>query len=165
MFFRNHTDYDFIVSRAVLEHVDDPGLSLRLMAQALKPGGMMLHKVDLTDHGMFTPEHGDLTFLRFPDWYYSLMAKGSGRPNRVLIDQYRSIMESTGLVYHLLVTKLVGGRTIVPHTEWDDIDQGVRTQALSEVCSVRTTLAKDFQMKEDRDLAVSGVFIVARKTV
>jgi SAM-dependent methyltransferase len=163
VFFTGNKGYDFIVSRAVLEHLDDPETSLTLMAHALNPGGMMLHKVDLTDHGMFTPEHDDLTFLRFPDWYYSLMAKGSGRPNRILADRYKRILDCTDLDYRILVTKLFGAGSVVPHVEWDDIDQRLRDKAVSVVSKVRGTLAKSFRCKESRDLAIAGIFIVAKK--
>jgi SAM-dependent methyltransferase len=163
IFFRENRGYDFIVSRAVLEHVDDPRASLAGMAAALNRGGVLLHKVDLTDHEMFTPEHGDLTFLRFRDWYYALIARGSGRPNRILVDRYRSILDSTGLDYRILVTKLIGVGPIAPHVEWDDIDQSLRDKAVSAVRKVQGTLARNFRCKESKDLAVSGIFIVAQK--
>lgn len=162
-FFRENRDYDFIVSRAVLEHIDNAEVALALMARALKIGGMMLHKVDLTDHDMFTPEHNELTFLRFPDWYYALMSRGSGRPNRVLIDRYRNILDSTGLEYRILVTKLVGVGKIIPHAEWHEIAPSMRDRALSVVRSVQGGLAKNFRCRESNDLAVSGIFIVAKK--
>lgn len=38
--------YDLIWSNAVLEHVEDPGETVRAMAQALKPGGMLFLLVD-----------------------------------------------------------------------------------------------------------------------
>jgi SAM-dependent methyltransferase len=162
-FFRENRGYDFIVSRAVLEHVDDPEASLTRMAMALNPGGMMLHKVDLTDHGMFTPEHGDLTFLRFPAWYYTLMTKGSGRPNRILADRYRDILRSTGLDYRILVTKLIGVGSVIPHAEWDDIEPALRDKAVSGVHEVQQSLAGSFRCRESRDLAIGGIFIVAKK--
>ena len=58
--------YDLIVSRAALEHLSDPLGTIANMAVCLRPGGRMLHKIDFRDHGMFTPAHSELTFLRFP---------------------------------------------------------------------------------------------------
>lgn len=162
-FFKENKGYDFIVSRAVLEHVDDPEASLLLMAKALNTNGMLLHKVDLRDHEMFTPEQGDLTFLKFPNWYYALMAKGSGRPNRVLANQYQNILDSTNLHYKILVTRLVGVGDITPHVEWDEIDQAMRDRSLSTVQEVQGSLAKDFKYVDSKFLAIGGVFIVAKK--
>ena len=54
-FFLGHKVYDFIVSRAVLEHVRDPVLSLVQQADALSLQGMLLHAVDLRDHGACFP--------------------------------------------------------------------------------------------------------------
>lgn len=162
-FFKDNKGYDFIVSRAVLEHVDDPGASLALMAKALNTNGMMLHKVDLRDHGMFTPDHDDLTFLKFPNWYYALMTKGSAGPNRFLASRYQNILDSTNLQYKILVTKLVGVGEITPHVEWDEIDQNLRDKSLSIVQEIQETLAKDFKYIESNFLAISGIFIVAKK--
>jgi SAM-dependent methyltransferase len=162
-FFKENKGYDFIVSRAVFEHVDDPEASLSLMAKALNTNGMMLHKVDLRDHGMFTPEHGDLTFLKFSNWYYALMARGSGEPNRVLANCYQNILDSTNLQYKILVTKLVGVGDIIPHVEWEEIDRNLRGKSLSIVQEIQGTLAKDFKYVESKFLAISGIFIVAKK--
>ena len=57
--------YDVIASRSVLEHLYDPLNVLESMVSCLKPGGSMIHKIDLRGHGMFTPEHHEVTFLRF----------------------------------------------------------------------------------------------------
>jgi SAM-dependent methyltransferase len=46
-FFQSSEPYDFIFSRATFEHLIDPCAVLRSMARALKPGGMLLHEVDL----------------------------------------------------------------------------------------------------------------------
>ena len=62
-FFDYHKEYDFIISRSVLEHVDNPEIVLKKMFTSLAPGGMLIHKVDLRDHGMFTPFHHSLKFL------------------------------------------------------------------------------------------------------
>ena len=62
--------YDLIVSRSVLEHLYDPLDALDKMNSCLNPGGCMLHKIDLRDHGLFAPQHHDLTFLTFPTIIY-----------------------------------------------------------------------------------------------
>src|SRR5215211_1472176 len=81
--------FDLVVSRAVLEHLFDLDSAFAAMDEALTPGGLMLHKVDLRDHGMFSPRAHPLTFLTVPESVYRLMTRHSGRPNRHLVDWYR----------------------------------------------------------------------------
>ncbi len=56
--------FDLVVPRAVLEHVGDLEAAFTAMDRLLAPGGRMIHKVDLEDHGLFS-EGGlnPLTFL------------------------------------------------------------------------------------------------------
>ena len=162
-FFQDHTGYDFIVSRAVLEHVDNPEYSLALMAKALKPDGMLLHKVDLRDHNMFSSRYDELTFLQIPRWCYTLMTHGSGRFNRVLAHRYQDILDKSGLDYTILVTRLVGVGEITPHVPWEMIDQRLRTRAISMVKALKSSFAKEFQDVDDKFLSIAGLFIVARK--
>jgi SAM-dependent methyltransferase len=42
---------DFILSQAVLEHVDDPGNAYSSMYRWLKPGGYISHEIDFKSHG------------------------------------------------------------------------------------------------------------------
>ena len=105
-FFFDYGPYDAIVSRAVFEHLYDPERALEGMARALAPGGVLLHKVDLRDHGMFSEAFHELKFLEVPGRLYRRMTRASGKPNRVLIDRYRTAMERAGLACELLVTRL-----------------------------------------------------------
>jgi len=162
-FFRSGKKYSFIVSRAVLEHVDDPIESLKEMVEALAPDGRLLHKVDLSDHNLFSPENSELTFLRFPNWYYRLMCLGSGRPNRFMANQYEKVMNESGLQYSILVTSLVGVGEISPHAEWNDIDQDKKEQSLRIVREQMAGLSSEFNSLDEKYIAISGIFIVARK--
>lgn len=155
--------YDCIVSRAVLEHLYDPLLSIRLMAMALQPGGVMLHKVDLRDHGMFSTAFDELRFLRPPAWLHQAMTRASGRPNRVLAHRYRQCLEGCGLSYEFLVTRLVGVGDIVPHLPYEQIPAAQRERACAHVRRVRGHMAAEFAGVTDEDLSISGIFIVARK--
>lgn len=90
LFFKDKKEtYDIIVSRSVLEHVTSPLEAIQAMWDALKPGGKLIHKVDLRDHGMFSSHFDELTFLHIPRWIYRLMTHGSGYPNRILIQDYQ----------------------------------------------------------------------------
>jgi len=162
-FFVRSTGYDFIVSRAVMEHVYDPRLAIKNMAAALKPGGMLLHKVDLRDHGMFTPNFHELKFLEVPDWVYPRMTRNAGRPNRVLAHEYRAVLRETLPDHEVLVTRLAGAGDIDPHLPYGAIDAALRDRSLAYVRSVRQRFAASFRTVSDEDLSIAGIFIVARK--
>lgn len=162
-FFCNHTGYDFIVSRAVLEHVYDPIISLTRMAEALNPEGLLLHKVDLRDHAMFSEHFHELKFLEISDQLYPLMTRGSGRPNRVLLHRYKQGMANLSLETKFLVTRLAGVGDIDPHLNYADIPSDLRRQAVDYVQSVRHRFAASVQDVSDEDLSVAGVFLVGRK--
>jgi len=162
-FFRDHRGYDFIVSRAVMEHLYDPISATRDMAAALAPGGIMVHKIDLGDHGMFTPRHQELKFLDVPDWLYPRMTRASGRPNRVLTQEYRDVLIETGLDHQLLVTRLAAVGDVTPHVPWERIPDADATRAVGFVRSVRRNVSQSLRGVSDEDLAVTGLMLVARK--
>jgi len=162
-FFAQHHGYDFIVSRAVFEHLYDPLLALRHMAGALNPGGMLLHKVDLRDHGMFSEHFHELKFLEVPDWIYPKMTLASGRPNRVLVNRYRDCLNELDVDYELLVTRLSGVGDIVPHATYEEVPRSAREASLRYVDQHRDRFANSFANVSSEDLSVGGVFLVARK--
>lgn len=162
-FFHVPDSYDFIVSRAVLEHVQDPVLSLKNMITALRPGGWMLHKVDLRDHGMFTPEWHELKFLEIPEWIYRRMVHWSGRPNRRLIDVYRNVLSQSDCEWRILVTRLAGVGPIEPHQEYANIPESMRVSALGYVRSIKKDVCAALHDVSDADLSVAGLFLVVHK--
>lgn len=157
--------YDLIVSRATLEHLYDPLGALRSMTSCLQPGGRMVHKIDFRDHGMFTPAHPELTFLRFPAPLYQRMTQRSGRPNRVLLHRYRRLAEelrSTGeLEVTILVTSLVGEGEVVPHVPVTALPPQLLQRAVARVDADRRSFAPEFAHVASADLAISGIFWVA----
>lgn len=162
-FFRSHGPYDFIVSRAVMEHLYDPLCALKGMAEALAPGGMMMHKVDLRDHDMFSLNSHELRFLEVRSGVFRRMTRASGRPNRVLVDRYRNVLKENGLTASVLVTRLVAVGDIVPHLVYEDIPRGLRDKSLACVRSVRGRFAPEFRAVSDEDLSVAGFFMVSKK--
>lgn len=162
-YFLENKGYDFIVSRAVFEHLYDPLLAIEEMAKALKPGGMLLHKVDLRDHGMFSSHFHELKFLEIEPRSYLRMTLASGRPNRVLLHRYRESLTKTGLNFSLLITRLAGYGDVVPHVQYQDIPLTLREKSLSYVRSVRSRFSTEFQNVSDEDLSVAGFFLVAKK--
>jgi SAM-dependent methyltransferase len=162
-FFTESGIYDAIVSRAVLEHIYDPKIALKKMANALKPGGMLLHKVDLRDHGMFSEFFHELKFLEIPDGFYRRMTRNAGGPNRILVNEYRAVLSGLFPDYKVLVTRLAGAGDIEPHLPYQEISPHLREKAVEYVRSVRKRFARSLRMVSDEDLSIAGIFIVARK--
>lgn len=156
--------YDLIVSRATLEHLYDPLGAIRSMTACLKPGGRMLHKIDLRDHGMFTPAQPELTYLRYPSWLHRQMTQRSGRPNRLLVHRYRELAEQLArageLKTQILITSLVGEREIVPHVPYVELPEPALQRAAARVEAERTRMATEFAQISSQDLAVTGIFWV-----
>jgi SAM-dependent methyltransferase len=158
-FFADHGGYDFIVSRAVMEHVVDPKLSITRMKSALKPGGTMIHVVDLKDHGMFTAYNfHELKFLEIPEWVYVEMSRARGRPNREPLSSYRDLLPGS----NIKVTSLVGDDRLEP-VAYEDIPRDQRDAAIALVRRHKKKLQPRFQKEEDQDLAVSGFIITWRR--
>jgi len=156
--------FDFIVSRAVMEHVYNPILALRRMVDALKNDGMLLHKVDLRDHAMFSDYFHELKFLEVPDFIYPKMTRSSGRPNRVMISEYRTVLDDLPVSYKLLVTRLAGVGDIIPHIEFDEIPEDIKEKSRSYVSSVKHKFAGSIRKLPLDDLCISGFFLVAQKS-
>ena len=172
VYFRKYAEqqekiYDFIVSRAVLEHLYNPLNTLHYMVSCLKPGGQMFHEIDFRDHGMFTPGHPELTFLEIPSFIYPLMVRNSGRPNRILVHRYREVLEnmkSQGLIdYSLLVRRLVSSGKIAPAKIFEDINSNKRRQAINFVEEHRQKFASEFSNVDSKDLAISVIFLKVKK--
>lgn len=159
--------YDLIVSRAALEHLYDPLGAIRSMTACLGPGGRMAHKIDFRDHGMFTPTHPELTFLRYPAPLYRRMTRRSGRPNRVLLHRYRSLAEelrrSVGLEVTILATSLVGEGEITPHVPCAAVPAAALQRAVQRVEAERRHFAEEFNGVSSQDLAITGIFWVAAR--
>jgi len=157
--------FDLIVSRAVLEHLEDSDAAFAAMDRLLAPGGTMLHKVDFRDHGMFTGGGlHPLTFLTIPERPYGWMTHHSGRPNRRLADWYRSKLRQLGYETRLLVTHIVGvAEEIVPHTDGYRLDRKRDRRTLELIAAIRPALRAKFKRLSDEDLATSGVFLIAHK--
>ena len=156
--------FDLIVSRAVLEHVGDLETAFAAMDRLLAPGGQMIHKVDLEDHGLFS-EGGlnPLTFLTVADRTYRWMGEDSaGLPNRVLTGWYREEMERRGYDARFLATNLIG-----PPGELDPFvplaELELDTASVRLVAEIRPRLLPRFRDLGDNELAISGFMLTAHK--
>jgi SAM-dependent methyltransferase len=161
VFFDHYSGYDAICSCAVLEHLYEPLSALEAMIGALKPGGRIVHQVDLRDHGMFSAAgHHELTFLTIPEWIYKHMHRRRGRPNRVLINDYRDTLDRLPVEYELLATHLVGVGAIDP-APYAKVPEALRVRAEARAEQVRPKLAAPFSSLAAADLAISAIRISA----
>jgi len=132
---------DLIISRAVLEHVDDLRATFKDMRSALRPGGLAIHQVDLKSHGQHF--ENPLDFLCWSQTAWHLMHSGKGVPNRWRINVYRQLIHETGLEGLALEPTLLA--------------------KADDVASVRPKLAACFRSLSDEDLACLGFWMVLRK--
>ena len=162
-FFRDcGLQFDAILSRAVMEHLYDPLAALDDMARSLKPGGIMIHRIDLRDHGMFAGHH-PLTLLTLSDGLHRRITEGAGRPNRVLAPAYRDWLARSGLTGGITISRLAGVGEEQDPAPWAALDEDAKARALECVRAIRPRLSNKFKAMADEDLAVAGLVLVARK--
>ena len=159
--------FDFVLSRGAIQDIFEPGAAFAAMDRILKPGGLMLHKIDLSDQGMFR-EHGmnPLTFLTIPDSVYRLMAEGSGKPNRKKMSYYSGLLEDLGYDVKVLITDIIGHGgmgDLYPHKEKIALGEDYSAETLALVEEIRPKLSAGFKKMSDEELLVEGIFVIARK--
>lgn len=159
--------FDFVISRGAIQDIFEPDAAFAAMDRILKPGGLMLHKIDLSDQGMFR-EYGmnPLTFLTISDSVYRLMAEGSGKPNRKKMSYYRHLLEKLGYDVKILITDIIGRGgmgDLYPHKESIALDVDYSEETLSLVKEIRPKLSASFKEMSDEELLVDGIFVIARK--
>lgn len=157
--------FDIVLSRAVIEEIYEPEALFVGADKLLRPGGLMIHKIDLSDYGMFSNGGmNPLTFLTIPEWLYRRMASESAIPNRKLISYYRELITRRGYEVQIFVTSILGSGEIVPHklSIQPGVDYGPLELSLIE--KIRPKLQAEFANMTDAELIVSGIFLIARKS-
>lgn len=158
--------FDLAVSNAAIQEIYDPAPTFEALDRVLKPGGLSIHKIDLTDYGVFSGAGmNPLTFLTISEPVYRLMAAGGG-VNRKTVGYYRELMRRLGYDATLYVTDVVGrarrgdlrARRERPLAGVDYTDE-----TLALVREIRPRLIERYRNLTDEDLLVAGTFMVARK--
>ena len=158
--------FDLIVSRAVLEHIFDIDQALGTMDILLKPGGVMIHEVDLRDHGMFT-RYGlnPLTFLTFGKRSWYMMSSHTGSPNRVPMRHYFEELDRRGYDIDILKVHAVreDGEEVKVHKK--ELEYGVDydDNSVKMVDGIRPWLNRDVAHLPAEELLVGAFFLVCRK--
>ena len=160
--------FDLIISRAAVQDIYEPDIAFAAMDRLLVPGGLMMHKIDLSDQGMFR-DNGlhPMTFLTVSEGVYRRMAVDSGRPNRKLMGYYRDKMKELGYETKILITEVFGRRGMgdLDHVEQLEAGAPHTESARALVAEIRPRLAPPFKNLPDEELMVSGIFLIAKKPV
>lgn len=93
---------DYIVSNAVLEHVDNLDLLFENLNYVLKKNSFMYHKVDLRCHNRFK-NFGELYFHTFSNKLWNIMGNNIGQPNRKLLEDYFNLFNIFNLDYEMKI--------------------------------------------------------------
>ncbi len=133
---------DLIISRAVLEHVNNLNASLMDMQVALRNGAVALHLVDLRSHGMHRKNL--LDFLNWSPTMWHLMHSNKGVPNRIRVGRYRQIVKEVGLQLLALVPSIVTDINVVRE--------------------VRAHLAEPFRELSDEELMCLAFWMTLKKS-
>jgi hypothetical protein len=153
------TKFDLIISCAVLEEIYNPDSTLTAMDVLLNPGGLLIHKIDLSDYGMFRNQGmHPLTFLTIPERIYRRMASDSGLPNRKRLSHYRTKMDELRYDAKYFVTSTITNGRIEPALENPQLKDSQEI-----VSSVRNKLDSEFRNLPEEDLLIDGLLLVARK--
>ena len=159
--------FDLVISRAVLEEIYELDAVFSAMDGLLSPGGYMLHKIDLSDYGMFrSAGMNPLTFLTISERVYRLMASDSGIPNRKPMSYYQGKMKELGYKAKILITDVIdrkGKGDLHPHKERIELGVDYTESTLAYVDQIRPQLSAPFRDLPNEELIVAGIFVIARK--
>lgn len=163
--------FDVVLSRAVLHEIYDAEAAILALDRVLKPGGRMVHKIDLRDDGLFSG-HGfhPLEFLTISAPVYWLMAYDTDKTCRRPLSFYREIMQRLGYQAEFVITGIIETEGY----QSTENPAGAGKQALQAgvdyneahtrlVAAIRPRLAEPFRRLSDGDLLTASVFLVARK--
>lgn len=87
--------FDLIISRSVMEHINDLHRTFANINKYLNSNGLSVHKVDLKSHGL--DRYLDFDFLTWPSIIYKLMYGHKGFPNRWRVDKYLDLIKNNAL--------------------------------------------------------------------
>lgn len=130
--------YDLVISRAVLEHVNNLEQTFHDICNALKNDGISIHEVDMKSHGL--DRYRPFDFLTWPVMLYKVMYGAKGFPNRWRVNTYRELAKKSGL-------------KIIRIDSIGDLDK-------EDVELIRNKAARPFRDISLPDLAMLGFWLV-----
>ncbi len=157
--------FDYIVSRAALQEIHEIDAAFSAMDRLLRPGGVMVHRIDLRDYGMFSAAGmHPLTFLTIPEMVYRWMSTATRKPNRRLRTFYREKLAGWNYDVRILVTHLLGAeRDLIPHKETLIPNVDYTEAQLDLIRQIRSQLRPEFRHCSNDELLTTGIVLVGRK--
>jgi SAM-dependent methyltransferase len=135
---------DLIYSFDVLEHVEDLDAFFSCCQRSLKPGGLALHKFDLSGHEFFEDPMPPLDFQTYPNWLFQLMFPRYRRAVGNFSDQFFDAMRRHGFEIEQI--------TPLRRAEPDYLRQ------------IRPLLRKDARIRSDDTLDLLDLVVLARRS-
>ena len=134
---------DFIYSFDVLEHVEDLDGFFAYCGEVVRPGGMMMHKFDLSGHGQFEDPMPPLDFQTLPRWLYELAFPKYNRAVGNFADQFLWSMEKHGFTEMRIIPIRVA--------EKDYLDE------------IWPHLRKEARQRDEQTVALLDLVVIARR--
>lgn len=134
---------DLVYSFDVVEHVEDLNGFFNCCAKMLRPGGISLHKFDLSGHEYFEDPLPPLEFQTYPTWLFNLMFPKYRRAAGNFADTIMDAMRNQGLE----ITQ------VVP----------IRRADLEYLDAVWPRLRKEARLRSREIVSLLDVIVIARK--
>jgi SAM-dependent methyltransferase len=133
---------DILLSHVALEYIKDIKKVFCEQFRIVRPGGCILHIVDLRDH-YFKYPFEMLTFSNFL-WKNVLtrLNRGGGYQNRLRVDDYMRIIQGTGF----------------SNLQWYPLSSNIENYQ-----KIKSRIHADFANREDKMMAVETVVLFAQK--
>lgn len=96
--FNSQNAHQLVFSFAVVEHVEDLEDFYASCWRTLRPGGWMLHWIDLSGHQWLEDPVPPLDFQTYPDWLYNLMFLRYQRATRRFFNEHLAAVTDAGFV-------------------------------------------------------------------
>jgi len=158
----DRTEYDLILSNSVMQHVTDPLPLLQLCYERLRPGGRMVHVIDLRPLGVLQ-SFGELAWLETSPGLHRRMVRHTGRPNRVRFDEYRRWAERSGGECRMLIRNVVGHAEALGDIEAGQVPAGIWEQSRARIEAARPRFAPALRGVSADDLAVATFILCLNK--
>jgi SAM-dependent methyltransferase len=134
---------DLVYSFDVLEHVEDLDAFFSCCRRTLKPGGLSLHKFDLSGHEFFEDPIPPLDFQTYPNWLFQLMFPRYRRAVGNFADQFFDVMRRHGFE----IERITPLRRVEP----------------DYLRKIRPLLRKEARKRSDETLSLLDLVVLARR--
>ena len=151
--------YDLIYSVSVIEHLWPWKNQMSLLTDMLKNDGQMIHIINFTDHGMFSPTGNRFTFRKIPSFIYNLIMGPVGRRQLHSAERLYKFFESSKYQVHCKVIRTHS--RVLPETEHYSLNS-IPPSELGELFQ-KYNLDSERDLDEILDMCIgSAVFVITK---